>query len=60
MLHFKKIGIEPVVEINDEKDLQKALSTEATYIAVNARDLTTFIVDIDRACRLMKKFQTHL
>lgn len=51
----KKIGIEPVVEINSERDLQKTLSTDTAYIAVNARDLTTFIVDIDRACRLMKK-----
>ncbi len=48
------IGIEPVVEINDEEDLEKALATNTSIIAVNARDLRTFHVDVDVACRLMK------
>lgn len=49
------IGVEPVVEIHDEKDLQKALATKAEIIAVNARDLTTFKVDVDRALLLLQK-----
>lgn len=49
------LGIEPVVEINNEKDLKKAIDTGTTCIAVNARDLRTFEVDMDRACAVLKK-----
>lgn len=51
----KKLGIEPIVEINDELDLQKVFTTEASIIAVNARDLRSFIVDVDYACKLIHK-----
>lgn len=49
------IGIEPVVEINDEGDLEKALDTNTSFIAVNARDLRTFTMDVSQACALLKK-----
>lgn len=48
-------GIEPVVEIYSEEDLEKAIETESRFIAVNSRDLDTFDVDVRRACKLMKK-----
>lgn len=51
----KKIGLEPVVEINNEDDLKKAIVTQTDIIAVNARDLDTFEVNVDRACELLKK-----
>lgn len=51
----QKLGLEPVVEINDEIDLKKAVATTTRIIAVNARDLTSFNVDVDRACNLMQK-----
>jgi indole-3-glycerol phosphate synthase len=51
----KQLGIEPVVEINDEKDLEKAVATGTRFIAVNSRDLDTFEVDVMQACNLMKK-----
>lgn len=51
----KEIGIEPVVEINDEEDLKKALQTKTQIIAVNARNLDTFEVNVDKACQLLKK-----
>lgn len=49
------IGIEPVVEINSVEDLKKATSTNTKIIAVNARDLNTFEVNINKACSLLKK-----
>lgn len=49
------LDIEPVVEINNEEDLQKAVATETSIIAVNARDLETFIISIHDACLLLKK-----
>ncbi len=51
----QKIGIEPIVEINDEKDLEKAVATTTAIIAVNARNLQTFAINVDQACRLMDK-----
>lgn len=51
----KTLGIEPVVEINDEVDLDNALAANPAIIAVNARDLETFEVNVDRACELLNK-----
>lgn len=47
------LGIEPVVEIHDISDLDKALSSGSSMIAVNARDLETFVVDVEGACELL-------
>lgn len=55
VLLVQKLGIEPVVEVFDEKDLKKAVATATKFIAVNARDLETFVVDVDKACKLMEK-----
>lgn len=51
----QRLNLEPVVEVNNELDLKKATKTNTRIIAVNARDLTSFIVDVDRACILIKK-----
>lgn len=49
------LGLEPVVEISDEIELEKAVATNARIVAVNARDLDTFIIDVDKACKLLQK-----
>jgi len=48
------IGLEVVVEINSKDDLEKAMATEPAMIAVNARNLDTFEVNVDGACELLK------
>lgn len=48
----QEYGIDPVVEVYDENELCIALDAGAQIIAVNARDLRTFEIDIDRACAL--------
>lgn len=56
VLLAKDLGLEPVVEIQDEQDLKKAVATATHFIAVNARDLQdTFEVDVAKACKLMRK-----
>ena len=50
-----KLGVEPIVEINDTEDLKKVLQTKTTFIAVNARDLNTFKINIQKACALLRK-----
>ncbi|HEX3082275.1 MAG TPA: indole-3-glycerol phosphate synthase TrpC [Candidatus Saccharimonadia bacterium] len=56
----RELGMEPVVEINSEGDLEKALATDTAVVAVNARDLSTFEVDVARACRLLERLPGHL
>ena len=46
------LGLDALVEVHDEAELDTALSIGATLIGVNQRDLVTFEVDNDRAKRL--------
>ncbi|MBI2085735.1 hypothetical protein HYT74_00170 [Candidatus Daviesbacteria bacterium] len=51
----QKLGLEPIVEINNESELKKATATNTKIIAVNARNLDTFVINIDHACNLIRK-----
>ena len=46
------LGLEPLVEAHDERELAAALATEARLIGINNRDLRTLTVDTSRADRL--------
>ena len=46
------IGLDALVEIHDEVELEHALAAGATLIGVNQRDLVTFQVDHARAVRM--------
>ncbi|MCU1361002.1 MAG: trpC, partial [Ilumatobacteraceae bacterium] len=46
-----EIGLDVLVEIHDEAELDLALAAGADLIGVNQRDLVTFEVDHDRAVR---------
>ena len=46
------VGLDVLVEIHDEAELDHALAAEATLIGVNQRDLVTFQVDHERAVRM--------
>ncbi len=46
------IGLDVLVEIHDEDELEAALQAKASLIGVNQRDLVTFKVDHDRAVRM--------
>lgn len=47
-----QIGLDVLVEIHDEAELDAALTAHATLIGVNQRDLVTFQVDHARAIRM--------
>lgn len=47
-----EVGIDALVEIHDEAELERALAVGATLIGVNQRDLVTFEVDHERAERM--------
>src|SRR5262245_30767019 len=49
------LGLGALVETHSKADLDKALSTDATVVGVNARDLETLEVDVDRALALLPR-----
>ena len=46
------LGLEPLVEAHDEREIEAALATRARVIGINNRDLRTLAVDPERAPRL--------
>ena len=55
----RDIGLDVLVEIHDEAELEHALAAEATLIGVNQRDLVTFQVDHERAVRMAGVIPDH-
>ena len=49
-----ELGLDALVEVHDEAELERALAVGATLVGVNQRDLVTFRVDHDRAVRVGK------
>lgn len=48
-----ELGIEPVVEIHEENELEAALKSGAGVIAVNSRDLQTQKIDLETGLKLL-------
>ena len=48
----REIGLDVLIEIHDEAELQRALQVEPDLLGVNQRDLVTFEVDQARATRM--------
>lgn len=55
-----EIGLDVLVEIHDEAELDGALQAGATLIGVNQRDLVTFEVDHDRAVRMAGRIPANV
>lgn len=53
------IGLDVLVEIHDERELEHALAAEAAIVGVNQRDLMTFQVDHERAKRMAAMIPDH-
>ena len=50
-----RLGMEPLVEAHDERELDLALATQARIIGINNRDLRTLMVDPEQAARLRQR-----
>ena len=48
----RELGLEPLVEAHDERELEAALATEARLIGLNNRNLRTLAVDPEQCLRL--------
>jgi indole-3-glycerol phosphate synthase len=46
-------GVEPLVEVVDERELDAALAAGARVVGVNARDLDTLAMDAERTARVL-------
>lgn len=55
-----RIGLDALVEVHDEVELQRALDTGARLVGVNQRDLATFEVDSARAETLAASIPEHV
>ncbi|MBI5467493.1 MAG: indole-3-glycerol phosphate synthase TrpC [Deltaproteobacteria bacterium] len=49
----KELGMSVLVEVHDEKELERALDTDARVIGINNRDLKTFKTDLNTTVRLI-------
>ncbi|MCC6543023.1 MAG: indole-3-glycerol phosphate synthase TrpC [Nitrospirae bacterium] len=50
-----ELGMPALVEVHDERELEKALRAEAQIVGINNRDLKTFNVDINTTLRIIKE-----
>lgn len=53
-----ELGLDALVEVHDESELERALTVDAALIGVNQRDLITFEVDQERAVRMAPQMPT--
>ncbi|MBI2709076.1 MAG: indole-3-glycerol phosphate synthase TrpC [Actinobacteria bacterium] len=56
----REVGLDALVEVHDEAELERALDVGATLIGVNQRDLVTFEVDTQRAVRVAAALPAHV
>ena len=53
-INSRSLGMEPVVEVVSEQEMDAAIAAGAKIVGINNRDLTTFKVDLGRTDLLMR------
>ncbi len=61
LLYAKSLGMDALVEVHTEEELEKVLQTDATIIGINNRNLKDFVTDLNTTIDLSKMIpSTHL
>ncbi len=55
-----ELGLAVLVEAHDDEEIDRALEAGARIVGVNARDLATFTVDLDRSLRLIERLPAEV
>ena len=56
----RKLGIEVIIEISDEEDIEPVLNLNPEIVGINNRNLETFDVDIYKTIKLRKYFPKNI
>lgn len=54
------LGMAALVEVHDERELDRALAAGATIVGINNRDLSTFTTDLATTARLLEQLPTSV
>lgn len=54
------LGLEVLLECYDEKEMERAIRTDADVLGINNRDLQTLKVDLNRTGNIVKRFENEL
>jgi indole-3-glycerol phosphate synthase len=55
--HAREVGIDAMVEAHEEKDLERALKANASFIGINHRNLRTLQMDMTLAAPVAQNSQ---
>ena len=56
----RELGIDVLVEVHDEQEVEKSLAAGSQLIGINNRDLRDFSVDLQTTFRLQKEIPGHI
>ncbi len=56
----RELGLAALVEVHDDEELERALAVEPDLVGINARDLTTFTIDLATVERLLPQVPARL